>query len=185
MMISRKLIAALFVLALTEAANADQPSQSNLQIWAETDSLLVLHKHRASASHVAESFVRVIEKQSGYVLSEFDTTPFTEIVPIADGKYFAGLSYFQASSYPHGYNFAVFAPDGRFLIKAFVLHGTDYCEKVSQSVSQYVYWFDRYNPHVEAKLNGSEIIEVLVGDGRFEKPCKFVPGDFSKKISFD
>ena len=173
---------ALLILALIANANADQPSRSDRKIWAETDSLLVLHKHRALASQVAESFVRVIEKESGYVVSEFETTPFTAIVPIADGKYFAGLSYFQASSYPHGYNFAVFAPDGRFLIKAFVLHGTDYCQKVSQSVSQYVYWFNEDDPHVEAKLNGSEIVEVLVGDGRFEKPCKFVTGDYSEKV---
>ena len=181
-MISKKLIVTLFVLTLTANADADQPSRSDLKIWAETDSLLVLHKHKARAWEVAESYVRVIDKQSGYVISEFDTTPFTTIVPIADGKYFAGLSYFQASSYPHGYNFAVFEPDGTFLIKAFVLHDTDYCEKVSQSVSQYVYWFDRYDPHVEAKLAGSQVVEVLVGDGHFEKPCKFLPGDYSEKI---
>ncbi len=184
-MIPKKLVVALFVLAFATYAKADQPSYSDLKIWAETDRLLVLHKHKASASQVAESFVRVVEKNSGYVVSEFETTPFTVIVPIADGRYFAGLSYFQASSYPHGYNFGVFAPDGTFLIKAFVLYGTDYCEKVSQSVSQYVYWFDRDNLHVEAKLNGNEIIEVLVGDGRFEKPCRFVPGDYSEKFGVE
>ena len=184
-MISKKLIVAVFMLAVTADANADQPSRSDLKIWAETDSLLVLHKHKARAWEVAESLVRIVEKQSGYVVSEFETTPFTTIVPIADGKYFAGLSYFQASSYAHGYNFAVFRPDGTFMIKAFVRHDTDYCEKVGQSVSQYVYWFDMYDPHVEAKLDGSEIVEVLVGDGQFEKPCKFLPGDFSEKINVE
>ncbi len=104
-MISKTLYVALFVFALTANASADQPSQSNLNIWTETDDLLVLHRHEARAWDVAESFVRVVDKQSGYVVSEFETTPFTAIVPIADGMYFAGLSYFQASSYPHGYNF--------------------------------------------------------------------------------
>ena len=173
---------ALIVFAVATSASADQPSHSNLSIWAESDEYIVLHQHKARAWEVTKSIVRVVDKQSGNVVSEFETTPFTSLIPIADGKYFAGLSYFQASSYPHGYNFAVFTADGSFLVKAFVLHDSGHCENANQSVSQYVHWFDSYDPHITVKYDRNEIVEILVGDGHFEEPCKFAPGDYSLKI---
>ena len=179
---SNRLLVALTVIALTGTAVADQPSHSALSIWAESDDLIALHKHKASSGEIRESFVRILEKNTGYVVSEFETTPFTALVSIADGRYFAGLSNFNSISRPHGYNFAVFAADGTFLIKAFVLRGSGHCERVSQSVSQYVRWFNGPEPHITVNFYGTEVTEVLVGDGKNAEPCKFLPGDFSRKV---
>lgn len=175
-------IFALILVLLPLSVLSDRPSNSHLRIWTESDSLFVLHKHRARAWDVSESITRIIDKQTGRVLKEFETTPFTALLSVEDGQYFAGLSYFQASSYPHGYNFALFSAQGEFIVKAFVLSESGHCKEPRQSVSQYVFWYDENDPNVRLRREDNEIVEILV-DSYYanDEPCRFVPGDHSVK----
>lgn len=179
-------IFALILVLLPLSVLSDRPSNSHLKIWTESDSLFVLHKHRARAGDVFESITRIIDKQTGYILTEIETTPFTALLPVEDGQYFAGLSYFQASSYPHGYNFALFSAQGKFIVKAFVLSGSGHCKKPNQSVSQYVHWYNENDPNVRLRREGNEIIEILV-DSYYanDEPCRFVPGDHSVRLELE
>ena len=155
----------------------DQPRSSELQIWAESEDVYVLHTHKAVAWTVERSELKIVTKGEGKEVFVTETTPFTKLVSVEGGKYFAGLSDLQAGSLPHGYNFALFTPEGRFVSKVFVSRETGYCEKVRQSVSQYLGWFSR-KPRIELVRSEGEISKIIVqsyyGDS---KACELPVGE--------
>ena len=171
-------IAILVALIFPNSLLADQPRSSNLSIWAENNNVLVLHEHKVRAWTISQSSIRIINKGDGSEVFQSETTPFTVLVPVEGGKYFAGLSDLQAGSLPHGYNFALFKPDGEFVSRVYVSKDTDYCEKVRQSVSQYLGWFSRVpDIHLERSQDGqisSIIVQAIYHDAA---PCNLPIGD--------
>jgi hypothetical protein len=169
-------------------AAADQPRSSELSIWSENDDVYVLHSHLVHAWTTEKSMLKIVRKENGDILFESKTTPFTEIVPVEDGKYFAGLSDLQAGTLPHGYNFALFDIKGGFISRVYVSGESGYCEKVIQSVSQYIRWFSR-NPKITLEKTDGKIAKIIVSPiYSNSKPCKIPIGDHlvgwrSKNIS--
>ncbi|SMF48843.1 hypothetical protein SAMN02745866_03195 [Alteromonadaceae bacterium Bs31] len=148
-----------------------------MQIWAENEDVYVLHSHKAVAWTVEKSEIKIFTKNAGKEVFVTETTPFTKLVPVEDGKYFAGLSDLQAGSLPHGYNFALFTPEGRFIAKVFVSRETGYCEKVRQSVSQYLGWFSS-KPRIELVRSEGKITKIVVQPYYHDsKPCELPVGE--------
>lgn len=176
------------LLLVATVSFADQPSYSQLSISARIGPVLALHTHEARAWQVAHSTIQLINEESGTVIREFASTPFTHLIVDTGEKYFAGLSYLQASSYAHGYNFALFDVEGRVLAKAFILNDSGHCESANQTVSQYVFWFDQKNPTVIVEERDGEIRNILVSAGdllggskKQLEYCNIPPGDHSRK----
>ncbi|WP_053981346.1 hypothetical protein [Marinagarivorans algicola] len=166
------IIALLFALPLW----ADQPRSSDLHIWAENDNVYVLHSHKAIAWTVETSEIKIVTKATGEEVFSADTTPFTKLVSVENGRYFAGLSDLQAGSLSHGYNFALFTPDGEFLSKVFVSRDAGYCEKVRQSVSQYLGWFAR-EPRIKLVRSEGKVSKIIVQPYYHDsKPCELPIG---------
>ena len=157
----KNILVILVLLCLSAESSADQPRSSSLQIWAENDDVYVLHSHDLHAWEVNLSEVRIIRKVDGEEVFRSETAPFTKLVPVKGGKYFAGLSDLQAGTMPAGYNFALFTPEGQFLSKVYVSRETAYCERVQQSVSQNLNWFSR-NPEVTLKWIDEDLESILV-----------------------
>ena len=171
---------ALFYIFILFASyvRADEPAVSNKNIWAENQDIYVLHSHSVGGS-VDYSFIKLVSKQTGHVVKQFETTPFMELISIEGGKYFVGLSDLLADSQQHGYNFALINSNGEFISRVFVSARSGHCEKVSQSVSQYVSW---YSPNIIVSLvkKGDAVTSIKVNPYTYNdkrKPCVLPVGD--------
>lgn len=175
---TRANIALLFTLLIPNILWADQPRTSNVSIWAESDDVYVLHSHSVHAWSIDKSELKIISKKSGSEIFKAEITPFTALVAVEGGKYFAGLSDLQAGSLPHGYNFALFNPSGEFISRVYVSRDTEYCEKVRQSVSQYLGWFSK-PPSISIESTGNGTITSITVQPLYHdtKPCKLPIGD--------
>ena len=175
---TRTSIALLFTLLTPNILWADQPRTSNMSIWTESDDVYVLHTHSVHAWTIHKSELRIISKKDGSEIFKAETTPFTAIVSVEGGKYFAGLSDLQAGSLPHGYNFALFKPNGEFISRVHVSKDTEHCEKVRQSVSQYLGWFSK-PPSISIESSGNGTITSITVQPLYHdsKACKLPIGD--------
>ncbi len=179
---NRKFIISILGMLISVFSQADQPRGSNLHIWSENDDVYVLHSHVTRAWTVENSDLRIIRKDDGKVIFNAKTTPFTKIVPVEGGAYFAGLSDLQAGSMPHGYNFALFDSMGNFISRVYVSRESGYCEKVRQSVSQSIGWFSR-NPKIKLDRENGEITNIVVSPYYADsKPCYLPVGDHLIKL---
>ncbi|MEX2962199.1 hypothetical protein [Microbulbifer sp. TYP-18] len=179
----KECIILLFFLSMSIHLWADEPRSSNMNIWTENDDVYVLHTHSVTAWTIRKSELKVIDKKNGSEIFRAETTPFTKLVPVDGGKYFAGFSDLQAGSLPHGYNFALFTPDGEFISRVYVSKKTGHCDKVSQSVSQYLRWFSK-SPNIKlAKDENGSIKSIIVSPLYYESsPCKLPIGDQLVKL---
>ena len=173
---------AYLFLFISMSSLADQPRFSRMNIWTENENVYVLHTHKAIAWTLKKSETRIVSKETGKVVFKANTSPFTIIIPVENGKYFAGLSDLQAGSLLHGYNFALFTPSGEFISKVYVSRETGYCEKVKQSVSQYLYWFSRM-PDVKLEREHGKISKIVIESPFHDtKPCELPIGEHLVKL---
>jgi len=174
----RRVLIFLLLVVVSSSSLGDQPRQSTRQIWVENENVYVLHKHDVKAWTVNESEIRIINKETGEVVFSAGTTPFTMLVAVEGGKFFAGLSDLQAGSMPYGYNFALFTPEGKFISKVYVSQQSGYCEKVLQTVSQSVEWFRITGPEINLERIDGEISGIVVSPYYYgTKPCELPVGE--------
>lgn len=164
----RTLLAALLTL-LSASAAADQFRHSTMSVWTESETHRVLHHHDTQRKH---SELRIVRKHDGQELFRGESAPFTLLVPVQDGRYFAALSNHALHAFDYGYNFALFTPQGEQLSRAYVSTSTGYCGRVRSTVSMYVYWFTQ-TPDVRVVEVDGKPDHVLVG-----RRCRFPMGDF-------
>lgn len=128
---------ALAALVLSSQALADQYRPAAQSIWTMSETHLVLHEHDTARQHAE---LRIIERETGKETYRGESSTFTMLVPVEEGKYFAGLSNHKLHSRDYGYNFALFTPDGRILSRVNVTPESGYCpDKYTQG--DFYYWY--------------------------------------------
>lgn len=159
---------ALAALVLSSQALADQYRPAAQSIWTMSETHLVLHEHDTARQHAE---LRIIERETGKETYRGESSTFTMLVPVEEGKYFAGLSNHKLHSRDYGYNFALFTPDGEILSRAYITTVTGYCGRVRESVSMGVYWFTD-PPDISLIVEEGMPVAVKVG-----RRCRIPFGD--------
>ena len=101
----------LFLLVTSLAVEASDPISSDETLTLFMGNHLVTHYHSLKGFDVHSSRILFIDRESGEVLQNFVSAPFTSLVALEKG-YFVGLSYLYAGTRNSGYNFALFSPQG-------------------------------------------------------------------------
>ena len=75
--------------------------------------------------------------------------------------------------------------EGEFISRVFVSRETGYCEKVRQTVSQYLGWFSR-TPRMELVRSDGEISKVVVQPYYHgSKPCELPAGEHLVRFEYE
>lgn len=134
----KTLLITVLIFSAQLAANQTQPRK--VQTWAQNQEVYILHSHRVEGPQVIHSETTIISKDDGAEIFHETTAPFNIIIPVNNGSYFAGLSYFKTETISSEYNFALFTPDGRILSRVNVTPESGYCpDKYTQG--DFYYWY--------------------------------------------
>lgn len=140
---------------------------SKLELTAENPRVLVIHKHDVQLTPTSQgtvmdlnSTLRIISKGNHAEIVDEKVMPLTALVNLGGSKYFAGLSTLKTLAYE--YNFILFTESGRIVTTALISRTSGHCHHVSESVTNYIGWFDESAPNVRLVVDGSLVTSVIV-----------------------
>lgn len=148
---------------------------SEVSVSAENDNVIVTHEHSmrrkdnrtgdvgdGKITLTIESTLRFVSKTSEAADMEFEVGPLTALVNIDGGPYFVGLSNLKTLSYR--YNFVLFDQHGAMLATALITADSGNCDRISQSTTNRIGWYDEQNPEVRLVFgdDAAEVRKVVV-----------------------
>lgn len=154
-----KIIAFLIFLVPTKLI-ANQTHTSKVNTWAENSDVYILHSHRIEEFKVIHSETTIINKFNGTEILHEETAPFNILIPVSNGSYFAGLSYFKTEKISAEYNFALFSPDGRILSKANITVESGHCPEKYAGGHNYS-WYS-YIPEITLLPDAEQPTHIIV-----------------------
>lgn len=140
-------------------------------IKAENRDVIVLHEYDIQVENQPDrndsllklnSTLRIIRKSDNSEIFSQESSPLTALVPLDNSGYFVGLSHLNFLSTIKGYNFILFNENGDVLKKDMIKNGSGHCNSLRQSVTNFIYWFDRDNPEVRPVYNQDKLTRVIV-----------------------
>ena len=159
------IVAPLLIISAAHADTSLLPSK--LELTAQNAHVIVIHEHDVKL-HPTEhgttielnSTLRIMSRSDTTEISKQDVMPLTALVNLDGGKYFAGLSSLKTLSFQ--YNFVLFTEDGRIVTTALVTRMSGHCHAVTESVTNYIGWFDENAPDVKLVFDNRQVKAVIV-----------------------